>query len=102
MLGQSGYIAAIYAIPRHMAAVVPPESKLAAMIAHSITAVVCAFLLAMWAVFHKRIPRLIRWPSHLEGSMRWARELQSGQPADYVVWAMLGGAALGCVFFIMR
>lgn len=102
IIGQSGYIAAIYNFPRHMAAVVAPEPELGSMIIHGIAAVVGGFLLALWAVFHKRIPRLIRWPSHLEGSMQWARKLQSGQPADYVVWAMVGVAALGSVLFVMR
>src|SRR6185437_7590971 len=97
LIGQSGFIAAIYNFPRHMAAVVAPEPELGSMIIHGVAAVVGGFLLALWAVFHKRVPRLIRWPSHLEGSMQWARKLQSGQPADYVVWAMVGVAALGSV-----
>ncbi|MGH9588379.1 MAG: complex I subunit 5 family protein [Acidobacteriaceae bacterium] len=102
ILGQVGYIASIYAMPYHFAALAPPESKLSIMIAHGSAAVVCAFVLGVWAVFHRRIPRLLRWPSHLEGSMRWARQLQSGQPADYVVWAMVGVAALGAVLLVMR
>lgn len=44
----------------------------------------------------------IMWPSHLEGRMRWARQLQSGQPADYVAWSMLGVALLGIVLLAMR
>jgi hypothetical protein len=34
--------------------------------------------------------------------MQWARELQSGQPADYVMWSVVGVAAMGIVFFVMR
>ena len=102
ILEQGGYIADIYAIPRHLVTLVPPESKLGMMVIHGSAAVVCAFLFALWAVFHQRVPRLLRLPSHMEGSMRWVRQLQSGQPADYVVWAMVGVAALGGVLFVMR
>jgi hypothetical protein len=38
----------------------------------------------------------------MEGSMRWVRQLQSGQPADYVAWAMAGVAALGGALFLMK
>lgn len=101
-LSQSGIIAAIYALPHSLEVLAPPESHLSETIAHGVLSVVCALLLALWAVLHRRIPRLLRWPSHLEGSMRWVRQLQSGQPADYIVWVMVGVAALGGAFFVIR
>ena len=101
-LSQRGIIDAIYAIPHGAAAVTAPPSHLGESIAHGAASVIGALLLALWAVFHQSVPRRMRWPSHLEGSMRWVRQLQSGQPADYVVWAMVGVAALGSVFFVMR
>lgn len=58
-----------------------------------------ALLVALWAVDHLRIPRWLRWPSHMEGSMRWARELQTGHPGDYVAWLTVGFAALGAAAF---
>jgi len=100
---QAGYIATVYAAPQHAAAAVEHHGlKIGTMIVHGIIAVACAWLLASWAVFHRSIPRRLRWPSHLEGSLRWARQLQSGQPADYVAWAMAGVAALGSALFLIR
>lgn len=101
-LNQHQYINAIYGLPVQRLVVSLPESHLIIAIAHGFIAVFCALLLAAWAVFHHRIPRPMRWPSHLEGSMRWARQLQSGQPADYVTWAMVGVAAIGSALFVMR
>lgn len=102
-IDQHGFVASIYALPHVLAGVVDPgPSEVGSMIAHGSIAVICAAILAAWAVFHPRIPRLLRWPSHLEGRMSWARQIQSGQPADYVVWAMMGVAVMGSVFYIMR
>lgn len=101
-LDHRAYIHLIYALPFTLPAVTPRHTELAVVIAHGIFAVLCAFALAAWAVFHSRIPRPLRWPSHLEGSMLWARQLQSGQPADYVVWIMVGIAVFGSVLFVMR
>lgn len=102
ILDQREYIHAIYAARVTHPSIIPPPTDFGVLIAHGTAAVVCALLLAAWAVFHRRIPRLARWPSHLEGSMRWARQLQSGQPADYVTWAMVGVAAIGCALFALR
>lgn len=99
---QMEYIHAIYGMPVRLPSVTSPEMHLISIVAHGVFAVICALLLAAWAVFHDRIPRVVRWPSHLEGSMRWARQLQSGQPADYVTWAMVGVAAIGSAMYIMR
>ena len=60
-----------------------------------------AALVASWAVFHLRLPHRLRWPSHLEGSMRLLRDLHSGHPGDYVAWLVAGMAALGgCAFWL--
>lgn len=54
---------------------------------------------ALWAVSRLRVPRALRWPSHLEGPLRPLRELQSGHPGDYVAWLTVGFATLGGVAF---
>lgn len=61
--------------------------------------VVAAILIALWAVLHLKFPRRLRWPSHLEGSMRPIRQLQSGHPGDYVAWLTLGCAVFGAAAF---
>lgn len=58
-----------------------------------------AVAVALWAVLHLRLPRILRWPSHLEGSMRPVREMQSGHPGDYVAWLTVGCAVLGAAAF---
>ena len=58
-----------------------------------------AVAIALWTVLHLRVPRPLRWPSHLEGSMRPVRELQSGHPGDYVAWLTVGCAVLGAAAF---
>lgn len=58
-----------------------------------------AAALAFWAVYRKRIPRALRWPSHLEGPLRPLRALQSGHPGDYVAWLTVGFAVLGAAAF---
>ncbi|HEX3661444.1 MAG TPA: complex I subunit 5 family protein [Acidobacteriaceae bacterium] len=55
--------------------------------------------LAVWAVQHLKVPRRLRWPSHLEGSMDPVRSLQSGHPGDYVAWLTVGFAILGAAAF---
>jgi multicomponent Na+:H+ antiporter subunit D len=65
----------------------------------AILRVALALGVALWAVLHLRVPRLLRWPSHLEGSMRPVRELQSGHPGDYVAWLTVGFAVLGAAAF---
>jgi hypothetical protein len=55
--------------------------------------------LALWAALHLRVPRALRWPSHLEGSMERVRALQSGHPGDYVAWVTVGFAVLGAAAF---
>ncbi len=55
--------------------------------------------LAFWAVYRRRVPRALRWPSHIEGPLRPMRSLQSGHPGDYVAWLTVGFAALGAAAF---
>ncbi|HVT98171.1 MAG TPA: hypothetical protein VHE33_11750, partial [Acidobacteriaceae bacterium] len=83
-----------------------PQSLLAAPQLHGGLAVLLAVLrpllaagIALWAVYRIRVPRALRWPSHLEGPLRPLRELQSGHPGDYVAWLTVGFAALGGVAF---
>ena len=58
-----------------------------------------AIALAFWAVDRKRVPRVLRWPSHIEGPLRPLRAMQSGHPGDYVAWLTVGFAALGAAAF---
>jgi multicomponent Na+:H+ antiporter subunit D len=65
----------------------------------AILRVLLAAAIAFWAVYRSRLPRALRWPSHLEGSLRPLRELQSGHPSDYVAWLTAGFAVLGGAAF---
>ncbi|MGA8530446.1 MAG: complex I subunit 5 family protein, partial [Acidobacteriaceae bacterium] len=76
------------------AAAVPGKDWLLASV-HAVLAIGLAF----WAVYRKRIPRALRWPSHIEGPLRPLRTLQSGHPGDYVAWLTVGSAALGAAAF---
>jgi multicomponent Na+:H+ antiporter subunit D len=77
-----------------------PESH---TIEHGLLTLLSAVLLALAAVFHRRLPRRLRLASHLEGSMHAMRVLQSGHPGDYVAWLTAGSAVLGgAIFLVMR
>lgn len=69
------------------------------MTAHADWQAVLAILFALWTVFHRAVPRVTRWPSHMEGSMRAVRTLQSGHVGDYVAWITLGIAVFGGALF---
>ncbi|MGH9605712.1 MAG: complex I subunit 5 family protein [Terracidiphilus sp.] len=103
MVSQSGYINLIYARPT---AVQRPAAllhvSLLSIFSHGLLAFGAACILAAWAVFYQKVPRRFRWPSRLEGRMSLPRQLQSGQPADYVVWIMVGVAAFGSIVFVLR
>ncbi|MGB7137546.1 MAG: hypothetical protein WBD46_19815, partial [Acidobacteriaceae bacterium] len=58
-----------------------------------------AIAVALWAVYRLRIPRALRWPSHLEGPLKPFRDIQSGHPGDYVAWLTVGFALLGAAAF---
>lgn len=99
-LSQQTYAAAIYGRATRVIAQMPSPAE-SAIISGSV-AVLLAALLACWAVFHETFPRWLRWPSHLEGSMRWARQLQSGHPGDYVAWSLVGMGFLGVMLYALR
>lgn len=65
------------------------------------SAALLGLLIAMASVFHRSIPRLLRWPSHIEGPMRPARALQSGHPGDYVAWLTVGVSVIGAGFYLV-
>jgi multicomponent Na+:H+ antiporter subunit D len=96
-LSQSTYIRAIYDEPLIAQSLYVSHVRFmsASSLLHGFTAIVCAALLAAAAVFHTSLPRLLRWPSHLEGRMHVLRKLQSGHPADYVVWCIVGICCIG-------
>ncbi len=69
-----------------------------ALLRGSVAAVLAAALAAS-SVFRTHLPRGLRLGSHLEGSLRPLRAIQSGHPGDYAMWmtvgvAVFGGAAL--------
>jgi multicomponent Na+:H+ antiporter subunit D len=70
-------------------------------IEHGLLTLLGAVLLALAAVFHRRLPRRLRLASHLEGSMHAMRALQSGHPGDYVAWLTAGCATLGGAIFLV-
>jgi len=95
----SGYVHMVYAGATVVAQPAPVQSALLKGVLWAGLRGVAAAAVALWAVLHLRIPRPLRWPSHLEGSMRPVRELQSGHPGDYVAWLTLGCALLGAAVF---
>jgi multicomponent Na+:H+ antiporter subunit D len=102
-LSQFGFIETIYSIPyKAEGSTASASGDFRTMIVHGAVCLICAFALAAWTVFHRKIWRQLRWPSHLEGRMSWARQLQSGQVADYVTWTTVGVAVLGGIFFVVR
>lgn len=78
-----------------LAAPKTPASDLIFAVVRSLLAVGVAF----WAVYRLRIPRALRWPSHIEGPMHPFREIQSGHPGDYVAWLTVGMTLLGAAAF---
>lgn len=93
-----GYAHMVYA-----GATVIPAAEAHGWLAHGWLAAglraLAAVAISLWAVLHLRVPRMLRWPSHLEGSMKPVRELQSGHPGDYVAWLTVGCAVLGAAAF---
>jgi multicomponent Na+:H+ antiporter subunit D len=98
-IGFHGYAHMVYAgttaVPRTLA----PHDVLTHGLVSAGLRALAAVAVALWAVLHLRVPRELRWPSHLEGPMRPVRQLQSGQPGDYVAWLTVGCAVLGAAAF---
>ncbi len=102
LLNQSAYAQTVFHTGAGTAAVhafAPVELGDAAM--HGLITLAIALALALVAVFHLRVPRPLRWPSHLEGPMRLMRGLQSGHPGDYVAWLTVGTALMGGAMFLI-
>lgn len=58
-------------------------------------------LIALASIFHRSLPRSLRWPSHIEGPMRPLRALQSGHPGDYVTWLTAGVSTIGAALYLL-
>lgn len=93
------YAHAVYAVSTPLQLLPAPHLNLQAVIVSGCLRAALAIIVAFWAVFHLRIPRILRWPSHLEGSMRSIRALQSGHVGDYVAWLTVGCAVIGAAVF---
>ena len=93
------YALAVYAhaVPVPVLAAPQEDEKLAMALACLRVAVAAG--IALWAVLHLKLPRKLRWPSFLEGSMQPVRRLQSGHPGDYVAWLTFGVAVFGAAAF---
>jgi multicomponent Na+:H+ antiporter subunit D len=100
-LDQDAYIRLVYtgAWSSH-AAVAASPALLSSMLCGT-GAALLAMLLALASVFHHSIPRVFRWPSHIEGPMRGIRALQSGHPGDYVTWLTVGVSVIGCSLYLL-
>lgn len=97
-VSQQAYIHAIYGQPFSLAAASLPAT---AGLARDGAALFFAALLASAAVFAKRLPRRLRLASRLEGRLPLLRQLQSGHPGDYVVWAMVGFVFVGGCLYLL-
>ena len=97
-VSQQAYIHAIYGQPFTLAAATLPAT---AGLARDGAALFFAALLASAAVFAKRLPRRLRLASSLEGRLSLFRQLQSGHPGDYVVWAMVGFVFVGGCLYLL-
>ncbi|MBW4026481.1 MAG: NADH dehydrogenase [Acidobacteria bacterium] len=102
MLDQQAYIRVVYGQTSSAVAQPSLAADVWSALLHSLLAVACGAALAAAAVFHKSVPRRLRWASHMEGSMVWMRSLQSGHAGDYVVWTMAGFSLLGTALFLLR
>jgi multicomponent Na+:H+ antiporter subunit D len=69
-------------------------------IVRGIIATLLAVLLALTSVFRARLPRAFRIGAFLEGPLVALRSVQSGQINDYVLWMVMGVAAVGMSFLI--
>jgi multicomponent Na+:H+ antiporter subunit D len=93
------YALAVYAHAAPMTMLAAPHEDERLALALACLRVVLTAGLALWAVLHLKLPRALRWPSHLEGSMQPVRKLQSGHPGDYVAWLTFGVAIFGAAAF---
>ncbi len=100
-LDQAAYIRLVYTgeWSQQIAPSGSPELLGAAM--RGIAATLLAALIALASVFHRSIPRMLRWPSHIEGPMRGIRELQSGHTGDYVTWLTVGLSIIGAALYLL-
>ena len=97
-ISQPAYIHAMYGQPFTLPAVhLPPLSGWA----RDIAALIFAALLACAAVFHKPLPRPLRFASRLEGRFFLFRKVQTGHPGDYVVWTMVGFVFVGGCLYLL-
>lgn len=97
-VSQPAYIHAIYGQPFTLPAAHLPAT---AGLARDLAGLSFAVLLACAAVFAKRLPRGLRLVSRIEGRFFPFRQLQSGHPGDYVVWAMVGFVFVGGCLYLL-
>ena len=97
-VSQPAYIHAIYGQPFALPAASLPATT---GLARDFAALFFAALLACAAVFRERLPRPLRVASRLEGRLSLLRQLQSGHPGDYVVWAMVGFVFVGGCLYLL-
>lgn len=100
-LDQNAYIQLVYTGGWSHSDLLPALPSAYGAALRGCAATVLAFLIALASVFHRALPRWLRWPSHVEGPMRVFRELQSGHPGDYVAWLTAGVSILGTVFYLL-
>lgn len=97
-VSQPAFIHAIYGQPFSLPAAHLPAT---AGLARDLSAVLFAAFLACAAAFGKRLPRGLRLVSRIEGRFFPFRQMQSGHPGDYVVWAMVGFVFVGGCLYLL-
>jgi multicomponent Na+:H+ antiporter subunit D len=100
-LDQTAYIRLVYTGGWTSGGVMPALPTASGAALRGAIATALALLIALASVFHRSIPRWLRWPSHIEGPMRPIRELQSGHPGDYVTWLTIGVSAIGGALYLL-
>lgn len=101
VLDQSAYIQLVYTGRWVQHGYTPALPPLFGPVIRGSAAALLALLIASASVFHRSLPRSLRWPSHVEGPMRPLRALQSGHPGDYVAWLTAGVSTIGAALYLL-
>lgn len=98
---QAAYIHLVYTGSWIAHTTIPASGRLVGAGFRGFSATFVGLLIALASVFHRRLARALRWPSHIEGPMRPIRALQSGHPGDYTAWLTVGVSVIGGALYLV-